>query len=83
MDTWSVIWYAAATGGAVTGLTGLFLHAWRQQLFLASAGCFLVCGILGILSIGLLFLALAALLIVVAIRSEGPLNSAPATSDSP
>jgi hypothetical protein len=82
MDALSVIWFSAAVGGAVAALAGLLLHVWRQQLLLVSAGCFLVCGILGILSIGLLFLALAAILIVVAVRGEGPPASAPCTSDS-
>ncbi len=83
MDMLSVIWLVAAIGGAVIGLAGLIFHRSRQKLFLASAACFLVCGILGILSIGLLFLALAALPIVVAARTDGPLKSASAASDSP
>lgn len=74
---------SSVSSRAVIGLAGLILRGWRQQLSLASAACFVVCGILGIFSIGLLFLALAALLIVVAVRTDGPLNSPPAASDSP
>lgn len=65
----SVIWFTAAAVGLLAALPGLLRRDWRQWSFLASAGCFLVCGILGILSIGILFLGLAAVLIVVGVRT--------------
>lgn len=80
MDTLSVIWFSAAAVGTGLGLAGLLVQQRRQQLFLGSAGCFLICGVLGILSIGMLFLILAVALIAVAVRSDGPLSPAPTTA---
>ena len=54
------IWFAAAVGGVIAVLVGLFASGDTRPRWLAIAvACFVVAGVLGILSIGILFLVLA------------------------
>lgn len=56
----SVIWFGAAVGGAIAAVLGLFTHRAQRGAALMTAGvCFGVAGVLGILSIGIVFVALS------------------------
>lgn len=74
-------WCAAATAGVVAGVTGLLVSRVRREaLFTAGVG-FGIAGVLGILSIGILFLGLAAVCFVKA-ASEPRLRSPQAPTGS-
>lgn len=74
----AVVWFAAVIGGAVAAVAGLVTHRARRRVSLVSAGmCFGVAGVLGILSIGILFVALSAACLVAASRAgDAPANDA-------
>lgn len=66
----TVVFFAAAIGGAIVGLVGVLAHVARRRASLLTAGvCFAVAGVLGILSIGIIFLALSIASFVVAFRT--------------
>ena len=74
----SVIWFAAAIGGAIAVVVGLLTHDVRRHVSLVIAGvCFGVAGILGILSIGIGFVALSVACFVVADRANEAAARAP------
>ncbi len=75
----SVVWFAAAIGGAIAVAVGLLTHRARRRVSLMTAGvCFGVAGVLGILSIGIIFMALSAACFVAVSRA----GDAPATTTS-
>lgn len=65
----SVIWYTAAIGGAVAAIVGCLRPAWRFPALALAAACFGVAGVLGILSIGVVFIVLALGCLALAERS--------------
>lgn len=68
-DVLSVVWYTAAIGGAVAAIAGLLVRGSRRRQLLIVAGFgFTIAGILGILSIGIVFIVLAALCFGIASR---------------
>jgi len=75
----SIVWFAAAIGGAIAGVVGLSTHRARRRVSLVTAGvCLGVAGLLGILSIGIIFVALSAACFVASSRA----GEAPATTTS-
>lgn len=70
MSVLAVVVYAAMVTGAVAAVAALAVPRLRRQLFWLAAGMFTVVGVLGILSIGILFLAAAAACVVVATRTS-------------
>ena len=70
MDVLSVIWFAAAIGGVVAAIVGWVRPAWRRPALVVAAACFGVAGVLGILSIGLVFLVMAFGCLALAIRAS-------------
>lgn len=51
----AVVWFATAIGGAVAAVLAVLLPDRRRGLLLVAAACFAVAGVLGILSIGIVF----------------------------
>ena len=54
-----VIWFASAIAGVIAALGALAVRRQRASLLVVAGACFAVAGVLGILSIGILFLALS------------------------
>lgn len=52
----SVIWFAAAGGGFVAAVAGLLLPRHRRFLLTLASGLFVVAGVLGIFSVGVVVL---------------------------
>jgi len=75
----AVIWFAAAIGGALAGVVGVVAHGSRRRTSLMVAGAgFGLAGVLGILSIGIILLAMSAACFVIASRT--PAGPAPTAS---
>lgn len=75
----SVVWFASALGGAIAAVVGLLTHGTPRRVSLVTAGvCFGVAGVLGILSIGIIFVVLSAACFVAASRA----GDAPASTTS-
>lgn len=73
----SVVWFAAVIGGAIAAVAGLSTRRARRRVPLVTAGvCFGLAGVLGILSIGVIFVALSAMCFVATSRA----GDAPATT---
>jgi hypothetical protein len=70
MDLLTVIWWAAVVVGVVSILLAVGLASRRSELLVLAGGSFALAGVLGILSIGVIFLAAAAVCIAVATRRE-------------
>jgi hypothetical protein len=65
----TAVWFAAVLGGALAALAAVLTRRARRRIALLVAGsCFGVAGTLGILSIGIFFLAVAMVCLVVATR---------------
>jgi hypothetical protein len=75
-DVLVVLWFVSAIGGGLALLTAAFAPSGRRTLLTTAAALFVVAGVLGILSIGALFLVAAALCAVGARKSR---TSVPAT----
>ena len=69
MSVLTVVVYAAMVTGAMAVVAALAVPRLRRQLFWLAAGLFTVVGVLGILSIGILFLAAAAVCVWMATRT--------------
>ena len=54
-----IIWFVVAAAGVMAAATALVARGVRQRLLVVAGSCFAVAGLLGILSIGLLFLLLS------------------------
>ena len=66
----AVIWFAAAIGGAIAAIVGLSTHRALRRVALSAAGVlFGIAGVLGILSIGIVFMAISAVCFVTAARA--------------
>jgi hypothetical protein len=65
----TIIWWAAAVSGGAVLLVAVVLPARRKEALLGGAVLFGVAGVLGILSIGIVFLLLAAACLRVASRA--------------
>jgi uncharacterized membrane protein len=59
-DPLTIIWYAAATLGVVAVIVSFLRPPVRRPALLVAATAFAVAGVLGILSIGVVFLVAAA-----------------------
>ena len=70
MNILTVVVYGAMAAGAVAAVAAVAVPRLRRQLFWLAAGMFTVVGVLGILSIGILFLAAAAVCVVLATRTS-------------
>lgn len=68
----TVIWFAAALGGLTAVAIAVAVSRWRREALLLGAIVFAVAGVLGILSIGIVFLGLAALCAYLAGRVDVP-----------
>lgn len=66
----TIVWSAAAIAGVTCALGGWLLPAGRRTLLSFAGVSFFVAGVLGILTIGILFLALGAVCFVAATRNE-------------
>ena len=53
--TLAVVWFATAIGGALAALLAMLIPDRRHSLLLVAAVCFAIAGVLGILSIGIVF----------------------------
>lgn len=67
-DVLTVIWYAAALSGFVSVVVSVVRPTMRRPALLVGAAAFGLAGILGILSIGVLFIVAAIVCAVVAER---------------
>lgn len=72
MDLLSVIWWISAIGGMIAMLVGLVWPRARFRVLWAAAAMFLIAGILGAASIGIIFLAGAGAALAAAYRSQAP-----------
>jgi hypothetical protein len=70
MTVLTLIWWTAVTGGFAACLLALTVRSHRHELLLLAGVCFLIAGVLGILSIGLIFLVASAACIIAASRNE-------------
>ncbi|HVE73813.1 MAG TPA: hypothetical protein VNA30_01795 [Mycobacteriales bacterium] len=68
-----VLWYLCAIGGAVALVAGVANRRYRRTCLVVAASLFAIAGVLGILSIGVLFLVASALCAVGAWRTRAPL----------
>lgn len=78
-DVLIVIWYVAAASGLVSVVVAVARPAARRPALLVGAAAFGIAGLLGILSIGVVLLAAAAVCAVIAARQ----TSAPTTEGFP
>ena len=69
MNALNVVFYLALASAVALTIGGLAVPRRRQQLLFAAAGAFGIAGVLGILSIGALFLLAGVVCLVVAARS--------------
>jgi hypothetical protein len=69
MNVLTVVVYAAMVIGAAAVIAGVAVPRLRRPMFWLAAGMFTVVGVLGILSIGILFLAAAVVCVWVAART--------------
>lgn len=74
MDWLGVLWYSLVGAGVAAGLVALAAPERRTTPLTASGSLFLVAGFLGILSIGIVFVALAVLCFAAA-RRAGTMSS--------
>jgi small-conductance mechanosensitive channel len=69
-DVLVVLWFVSAIGGGLALLIAAVAPTHRRALLVTAAALFAVAGVLGILSVGALFLVAAALCAVGARRSR-------------
>lgn len=72
MTVLTVVWCLAALAGAASALAAALIPSARPPLLLAAYACWLVAGILGILSVGIIFLAAAFACLTFAVRTASP-----------
>jgi hypothetical protein len=75
----TIVWFAAAIGGVVAAVCALMIRTRRRASLMLAGVCFGVAGVLGILSVGIVLLALSVACFVTASRTGSA--SAAATSD--
>ncbi len=75
MAVLALIWWTAAIGGLVAGLVGITVRSRRRESLLIAGGLFAVAGVLGILSIGIIFVVFSAACIVAATRTDAPVGA--------
>lgn len=80
MEALTIIWWFAATTGITAVVVSLVRPAARRTALLVSAGAFAVAGVLGILSIGVIFLVAASACGVLAVRHSPSNGAGPATT---
>jgi len=69
MDLLSVIWWTSATGGLASVALAVAMPTLRRAALLVASLLFIVAGVLGILSIGIVFIAAAIVCAVLAFRA--------------
>ena len=75
-ETFSVVWYSAAIIGVVAAAgASLAAYGKRRQLLLIAGACFALAGLLGILSIGIVFLGLSVACFIAAARTPRAASS--------
>lgn len=84
MSVLSVVWFTSAIGGALAAVVGLLVPKVRRWALLVAGAGFSIAGVLGILSIGILFLGLAAFCFIGASKdvSAGALPPPPSPNHS-
>lgn len=80
MDLLATLLWAGAVGGVIAVVVGLAQPSRRRAALILAAVLFLPIGILGIMSIGIFFLAAALLCIIGAVLSRPPADRVPAPS---
>lgn len=80
-DVLTVIWYVAALSGVVSVIVSIVRPAAHRPALLVGAVCFWIAGVLGILSIGVVFLVAAVICGVVAVRQTSATTTAGRTAD--
>lgn len=70
MNALTLVWWVSAVGGTLAVLCAALNDRWRRRLLIVAATLFAVAGVLGILSIGVLFLAAAVGCAVAGMRVE-------------
>jgi hypothetical protein len=75
----AIVWFAAAIGGLVAAVFGLMYRTRRRASLMLAGVCFGVAGVLGILSVGVIFIALS---VVCFVGSRAGNASATAVSDA-
>lgn len=80
-EFFAVVWFAAAIGGGLLVVVAAFAPRDRRRFPLLAAGvCFAIAGLLGILSIGILFVALSAVCFVFSERAHRRSASPPSSA---
>ena len=70
MSVLTVVFYGLVLAGVAAGLAGLMAPSVRSRMFLAAAASFGLAGVLGILSIGVVFIAASIVCVLAAVRSR-------------
>lgn len=70
MDVLSVIWLGSVAGAVAAVAVAVTMPARRREALILAGVLFLVAGVLGILSIGMLFIVAAIVCGVVALRTR-------------
>lgn len=78
MDLLGVIWWGSAVGGFASVAVAVTMPARRRAALLVASLLFLVSGVLGILSIGIVFIVAAIVCAVVAVRTSRTEGRGPA-----
>ncbi len=82
-DVLSIVWFTALGLGLLAGLGALTLSRHRHYFLLAAGSCFAVTGILGLASIGILFIGLSAGCFILASRCPTGEQATPSTEPPP
>lgn len=69
MDLLGVIWWGSAAGGFASVAVAVTMPSLRRAALLVASLLFFVAGVLGILSIGIVFIVAAIVCAVVAVRA--------------
>ena len=77
MDILSVVWFTSAIGGALAAVVGLLVPKVRRSALVVAGIGFSIAGVLGILSIGIIFLGLAALCFIGASNATSAVSTPP------
>ncbi|MQB02268.1 MAG: hypothetical protein GEU78_18845 [Actinobacteria bacterium] len=75
MNTLTIVWWGATLGGVVAALVAVLTPSGRRPALLVAASLFLISGVLGILSIGVVFLVLAVVCVIAAVLSHSHQSS--------
>lgn len=74
MNVLIIIWFGAAISGAFAALVAIVMPSARQPALIVATSNFAVAGVLGIFSIGMLFIGLAVVCFsrLIALRNPSP-----------